>query len=123
MSINTLKAVSDELAELLTVENFRMIDFRLRAYGPKEARFAAATVIARFVGALVYRTLTEQPAINKSPGEHEAYVMKNMADLKNQLQNAVAAGFQNAMTAFSGNTVEYYCLIKPVPEPSSNTVN
>lgn len=123
MSITTLKALSEELAQTLTVENFRIIDGKMRAYASKESRFVAATFIARFVGAMVYRTLTEDQALNKTKAEHEAFVMKNVADLKNQVQNAVAAAFQNAMSAFSGQPVEYYCTIKIVPEPPTNTVN
>lgn len=123
MSITTLKALSEDLAELLTAENFRIIESRLRAYGSREIRYAASTVLCRFVGALVYKTLVEQPAINQTKPDHEAYVLKNTAELKAQLQDAVALGFQHAMSAFSGQTIEYYCQIKVVPEPNNSTIN
>jgi hypothetical protein len=121
--ITTLKTLSEELAQTLTIENFRLIDGKLRNYSPKEVRYVAATLVSRFVGALVYRTLTEEQAINQTKEQHEAFIMKNAADLKNQIQNAVAAAFQNAMSAFSGQPVEYYCQIKVVPEPKSTTLN
>ena len=123
MSIITLKNLAEDLAELLTVENFRIVDSRMRSYGSKEARYVAATVISRFIGALVFRTLSETQSLNRTQKQHEEFILKNMAELKTQIQNAVANGFQNAMSAFNEQPIEYYCTIKPVPDPKSNVVN
>lgn len=123
MGIITLKSLAEDMANLLTIENFKIIDGKMSAYTSREARYVAATLISRFIGALVYRTLSEPQTLNKTSKEHEDFVMKNTAELKTQIQNAVSAGFQNAMTAFSGENIEYYCQIKVVPESTSKAIN
>lgn len=42
--------------------------------------------------------------------------MENFADIKMQVQDAVAVGVQTAMTQFWGKPCEYFCQIKPMPE-------
>lgn len=123
MSITTLKALSEKLSKELTVETFKFIDGVLKAYGEKEVRYAACDLVATFVGSLIYRTLTEPRTLNVSPLDHEQRVMKNVGELKSQIQEAVAQAFQNSMSAFSGNYVEYYCQIKPAPNPPNNLTN
>lgn len=123
MTIKTLKSLADDLAIKLTIENFKFLDRALIGYSEKEIRYVSVSLLNKFFGALIYRTLVEPKTLNQSALEHEQYVMKNMGDLKNQIQDCIANSFQEAMGAFTGQPVEYYCQIKVVPEPTSTTVN
>lgn len=113
---------AETFSQMITDETFKLIEGRSRK-NLDAIKFVASMFVARFVGTLVFRTLTEPSALRTSKKDQEAFTNKNFLELKMSVQNAVAAGFQNAVSQFSGSTMEYYCLIKPVPEPTSNQVN
>lgn len=55
--------------------------------------------------------------------EHYNVVRKNVAGVKFDVQASVANAFKRAFGEFSGKRVDYYCTIKPVPEPTSKLSN
>lgn len=112
----------EQFSVLVTDETIRIMSQHSRN-NEDATKFAASMFLSRFIGTLVFRTLTEPPSINTSRKNHEDFVMKNMSEMKQTIQNAVSAGFQNAMTQYSGQPIEYYCTIKPVPEPLTETLN
>lgn len=113
---------AEEFSVLIADETLKIMTQHSRN-NEDAVKFAASMLISRIVGTLVFRTLTEPPSINKSKKSHEDFVLKNMAEMKLTIQNAVSAGFQQAMTQYSGQPIEYYCTIKPVPEPLTETLN
>jgi len=123
VAITRLKDLANDLAEILVEENYKIIYSQTKNLGPKETRFVVATFISRMVHTMVYSTLHEEQKLAKSDKDRENLIFKNLAEVKTQVQNAVAAGFQNPMSEFSGQPVEYYCQIKLVPEPTSNKIN
>lgn len=123
MTFVSFQQWAEDFSVLLTNETFKLIDSKNKSNGPEAGRYVATTYLARFVGTLLFRTLTERNQLNTTKEEQEDFVMKNAAELKTAIQEAVSMGFQSAMTQFSGRQIEYYCQIKPVPEPVSNKVN
>lgn len=107
---------ASDLGELMSEDVFKMIE-RQTGTNKEAAKYIQAMFVSRFVQMVVASALEE----NKHVSDKE--LLKVMSETKMALQNAVAAGFQNAMTEFSGRQVEYYCQIKVVPEPVSNKLN
>lgn len=75
--------------------------------------------IACYLGSLVYTRLLEKPKGKGKRGGVAEYdhALKNFNELKVGTQDAVAKAFQGAMSTFAGQTVDYYCQIKVIPEP------
>lgn len=67
--------------------------------------------IASIIGAKVFLTLKEAAQSDSKIGS----ALNKFAELKIDIQNAVAAGFQGGMQEFSGQNLEYYCQVKLVP--------
>lgn len=107
----------------LAVNTFKTIDKESNGLGNDAVMFMSTMFLARFVGGLIYRALNEKKSLNLVGETQEDFTLRNINNLKNQVQEAVASGFQNAMSAFSGQPLEYYCQIKPVPDMISEKVN
>jgi hypothetical protein len=43
--------------------------------------------------------------------------MSAFAGVKQDIQDAVSVGVQTAVNKYAGLDIEYYCQVKPVPEP------
>lgn len=107
---------------MLVNENFKLLDSQTKSRGGgKAAKFVAMTFLARFIGIFIYRVLTDKKEGTKE--EACKYAIDNLADAKSKLQDAVAAGFQGAMTTFAGKQIEYYCQVKIVPPVISKHQN
>ncbi len=113
---------AEQFSVLVTDETIKIMSQHSRN-NEDATKFAATMFLSRFIGTLVFRTLTEPPSLNTTKKGHEDFIMRNVAEMKQAIQNAVSAGFQNAMSQYSGQPIEYYCTIKPVPEPLTETLN
>jgi hypothetical protein len=73
--------------------------------------------LAGFMSASVYKIMDDNrrtpPA---SLGETKMSELEVLLRLRERIQQAVSAGFQGAIQTYSGNKIEYYCQIYPVPE-------
>lgn len=120
MSIKTvtLEESVEILAKALALEMSKLIDGH---GGPTVNSIFASQFIAAFVAARACRSLSVDPQVP----EHKRYDASSKAFLGylNQTSEAVSAGFTAAMSQFSGQTVEYYCQIKLVPEVASSSIN
>lgn len=104
---------ADEVSRELVEETFKLLQGR----GMYAFRLAAVNFIARFVGVLTHEALRAKPKGKLNKEEQYKFVEGNFMKVKASLQECVAAGVQGAVSTFSGRKVEYYCVIKPVPEP------
>ena len=104
-----------EFTQVLVEETLNLI------YGKfpeaKKGRFASTLFLAKFSGALIYNTLKEKPIKEfKTKDEYMKFTMKNFQEVKEKVQEVIAAAFTGAMNTYAGkNMVEYYCTIKPIP--------
>lgn len=73
--------------------------------------------LANFLTEALERTLTTPPGV-KGQAAYD-HVSKAFSELKFGTQNAVASAFSTALAKFSGQEVEYMCVIKPAPQPES----
>ncbi len=87
-----------------------------RQYGEEMARVLMRQFIAAVIGSALYTKLMERPK-DLDQDEMLQHNMDTFASAKADVQSAVAAAFQGALTKYTGQEVEYYCTIKPVPAP------
>jgi len=87
--------------------------------GEENFKMITMTFIAGFISALLNTLMREEmPSEDKLTIEEKYKIAEsNFEDFKLRLQDSVAAGFQAGVLSWSGQTMEYYALIKPVPEP------
>ena len=79
-------------------------------------------IVAKMVGTAAVHVLMSAPEELKGEKVRYEYVKEAFVSYKAGIQEAVAAAFTAAMSNFSGKELEYYCLIKPVPEPPTKQV-
>ena len=73
--------------------------------------------LQRYIYVITLNTLGAVPSNPSSDREVEEFVNKNFARLKVGMQEAVAVGFQNAVSTYEGREVEYYCQLTSVTQP------
>lgn len=86
--------------------------------GPSSYRMMTLSFLAGFISAFLNVSMRECPTESETESFDE--LAKNaeetFQDIKAGLQDAVSAGFQAGIFSWTGQTVEYYTLIKPIPE-------
>lgn len=75
--------------------------------------------LASFVGAVIYRALISATDEVTDKRQRLSVAMNEYALVKENIQDAVAAGFSGAMSTLSKKEVEYYCQVKPLPEAAN----
>lgn len=109
-----------KLSKEITEEILKIVDREQDSLGREFALSLISTFMATFISAVVYQALSEEVKNSKNEvDKKKTYdkVYKNLSDMKEGMQDAIAAGFQGAMSTFSGKPIEYYCQIKTIPEP------
>lgn len=105
----------NEMSELIAKETNGLIKTLGR---PKDASVRlSVSVLQESVRLVILDVLTQHSERNDITRE-EVYVItkENFSGLKIQVQNSIARGFEQAFGEFTGRSVEYYCVINPVPE-------
>lgn len=113
--IITFKQESEQFTDMMVTESFKLIEGHVGQRGSKVSRSVSTMFIAKLIGRMVYRALTDKQEGSKDDQYRKA--KESFADMKVRLTDCVAAGFQAAMSKFAGRQVEYYCQIRTVPEP------
>lgn len=101
--------------EMLLTATLKIIDSAKRATDPDNIG-AEIHFINLFVETLVSRTLNDKANAGTSKTQHVENLKTNYGRLKFGIQESVALGFQEAMSRFSKQPVEFYCIVKPVIE-------
>lgn len=96
---------------------FKCIADEEKNRGEEFADNLGTAFIAGFVGSLVHHVLARRPPVGTSKQKTYEYVAAQYADIKSNIEGAVAAGFSGSLSKYSGKEVEYYCQVKIVPEP------
>lgn len=112
--------ISDYIAQFtkfLSTETYKLIKITAKSKGGRDtlSRMVGSS-IKYLIEAAVTDTLKDSldPKLDKLGAYNMA--VRNLTDFKQYIQIDVADGFTLAMTKFSKKNIEYYCLIKPIPE-------
>lgn len=109
----------DESAKVLSKEVFNLIKSQGSSKGVVGS--FCSKFIEYMVQESVYDSLTN--ISNKYiPSNEEAYNLTrdSFSSLKEGLQNSIAIGFEKAVEKYSGKPLNYYCIIRPIPEAINN---
>lgn len=119
MKIETinLNDYATEVSRKLTVKAIQDIEEAVKGVGPELVHDLTLHFIAHFVGAAVYRVLTEKRTGTKK--EITLQVQDEFAAFKFGVQDSIALAFQGAMSSYSRINIDYYCKILPVPPMTS----
>lgn len=105
-------------SKYLTSEIFRIMDSQLKEKETGVAQGVLINFLASYIGTLVYRSLTDFPeGLQEDKEALYESTMESYGELKQDIQNAIAVGFHEAMSTYANKYVEYYCEVKIVPEP------
>ena len=114
---NTIQKTDDayEFTQMLVEETLNLISAKYP--DKKKGRFASTIFLAKFSGAVIYEALKEKPIKEfKTKDDYVKFTMKNFQEVKEKVQEAIAAAFTGAMNTYAGkNMVEYYCQVKTIP--------
>jgi transketolase len=90
----------------------------------KKAEERIATKFVKFyVSEAVLNALKASQGTDMDNEEAYEFTKEKFKDIKEELQSEISQGFELAFKLFSGKSPEYYCQIRMVPEPPSQTVN
>ncbi len=113
----------DSFSTFMADETLKILRGHTDKRGPEVGRALCIHFLARVLTATVLDTLNTRKDGAKDDEEQFRFSKDQFLDLKTQVQDATALSFQTAFHHFTGRNVEYYCVIKPVPEPLNGTVN
>lgn len=107
----------DNFSTFMADEALKMLRAQGHKKGPEVFKALVIHFLARVMTSTIYDVLLERPADKMSKKELIEYNKKAFSDFKENMQEAVAMSFGTAMEHYSGKKIEYYCQVRPVPEP------
>ncbi len=113
----------DSFSTFMADETLKILRGHSNKRGREVGRALCIHFLARVLSATVLDTLNTQDETAQTEKEQYEFSKHQFAELKTQVQDSVALSFQTALSHFTGRQVEYYCTIKPVPDPVTGTVN
>lgn len=109
-----------EVSANIVNEVFGIVQDEARKYGDAFGDGLCMSLVRNTIFVLVYNSLTNiniPPGI--SPEEAEAMIKMSYAQMKDNLQNAIADGFEAASQKYSGQNLGYYCKVAPAGQPAN----
>lgn len=112
----------EKFTQDLATEVYHALEDNLEFVGEKAYLNMLAQFLSGYVAAITYRSLAAMPESIVDRKEQCKYAENSFRDMKTRICNAVSAGVSGGMKTWSGQEVDYYCLIKVVPEPASKEI-
>jgi hypothetical protein len=110
----------DNFTSYIAAENIKLIRSYGADKGDKALKKLYVSFLKNYLENVVLGVLTDYPKEMMDDREIYEYVSGHFKDLKYNIQIEIADAFNDAMAKFSGHYMDYYCEIKPVPEPVSD---
>lgn len=133
LPVRSLAVVNPEIqgkiearAQQMTRGVFTFLENQRQENGEVFRQALAAEFMKNYVGAIVFEALKSTPGVSgETPSQQEVldHVLNQFSLSKQEVQEAISTAFQQAMSTFAGRTIEYYCVIQPVPEMKSKSIN
>jgi len=94
-----------------------------KTIGEENVKYLALSLVECLVGSVMYQQYRLQKELIGSKKTKENKALDDIGEVKGLMQEAIAGGFEAAMKKFTGQTIEYYCVIRPVPASLSKELN
>lgn len=117
-----IESLVDEMAEEMSKETVKVLT---QVGKPKQmVRPLMLKFLNFYIRSMIMTALNEYKVKKIKDSEAYEYTRQNFLDLKINLQKEIGTAFEDAFKLYSGRAeVEYYCVINPVPEPISKSLN
>ena len=115
----TYTSQANDFVDYLSEETFKLLEGKSRNVSVQ--RDLATRYISSFLASVIIERLNELPEGEFTERQQYDFTAANFSEVKADVQNAVATAFEEALSAFAGKPVQYYCQVKPVPEPLNPT--
>lgn len=116
MKKNKMIITVDEWLQTLAEENANIIASFAAHKDQAKTRKILTLYIKHYIELLITDALEEKPSgTTYSNKEMLDLTQKNLAEIKNDVQIQVAESFTKAMKKFSGQDLDYYCVVKVAP--------
>ncbi len=117
---NKIVALTDYIenfTDYIASENYKL----LINYSKTKTQDLSVKLLTSFIKSYIHLVVLEvfiqKPGMKLSKQEHFNYTSANFNQIKLLIQSAVAEGFNQAVLDFTSQNMDYYCIIKPMPEP------
>jgi len=110
----------DNFTSYIAAENLKLIRSYGADKGDKALKKLYVSFLKNYLETVILAVLSDYPKEMMDDKEIYEYVSGHFKDLKYDIQNEIALAFNDAVSKFSGQYLDYYCEIKPIPEPASN---
>jgi hypothetical protein len=120
---DTLDKYLEGYSHHMVGEVFRFLKARSDEQGLTFANALSKAFVKAYIGAILFDALKRTAESTAGQAEQADKVITHFAQVKAEIQEAIALGFQDAMQGFTRQPVEYYCQVNPIPEMKSKTVN
>ncbi len=103
----------------LATKAFKALFEQRAQVGEENYRLAFSMFLSGMIASFLNVGLMQRPKDEAlySQEELSKFAEQNFTDMKALLQTSVANGVQSGILSWSGMEIEYYCLIKPTPDP------
>lgn len=104
-----------DYAKMISTETFKLIN---TLGHQKNASRLITTKFLQFFIEETLKDVLEEYKSRKDITVEQAYLFtkENLNDIKTNIQVEIAKGFEAAFSKFAKKDIEYYCIIKPMPE-------
>lgn len=116
------KLAVDEI-KLLVDQTLKILTSRSKKTGEQRSIQPELYFISFMIKGLVENALNVKFKKTDSDEYKFQVIKQNFEAVKFGIQEAVATAFQVALRHYSQKQIEYYCVIKPVPETTSKEVH
>lgn len=107
-----------DFGEELAARTLSLIKASLPQKDDEIKKLAQQKFLKSYVETIILESLGKHVAnVELSQKELEKKTEDELLDIKLQIQGSIEAAFESAMSSFTGYSIDYYCQIKPVPEP------
>lgn len=109
------KPFGEEEIKILLDATFRIMGNAKEPNTSPEIKF-----LNLYIESLITQVFKDNLRSDVSKQEQFRYIKDSFLELKIDIQEAIALGFQSSMEKFSKVPVEYYCTVKPVAKVNSD---
>lgn len=113
-----------DAARVLAEDMLKELISQEKKVGSSAALEMAVNFLCFYTAGVLSLVLSSQVPDAKNKQEKLESIQNHFAAMKASIQNAMAVAFQSSLGQFANrDDLEYYCIIKPVPEPKSKIRN
>lgn len=114
-----LRSWIEDFSKFLANESLKLVKSSGEPKGASTVKKLSIRFLGHYAEALVWASLNEYKEKKLTGTKAYEFTSQNFIDIRNSIQTEISTAFEAAFQKYSGQSAEYYCQIKPVPEPQN----